>query len=404
MKVAIFIADSNGCYPVPAINGGAVSTLVESLAFGNNLKKCMELTIVTYYDRRAMSIANKKLPNVNFKYIRIPYVVKMMDSMVFFLVKTFFKNKKVISYRSVFSLLYYIVVASIFLRKQTFDKVVLENNIPLAWIIRLSRYSGDFYYHFHNVPRINAHCKAVFDKCTKYLCVSEFVAKQITSSKSSIGKIPKEKIEILFNCIDTDLFKPLDSAKTIRKNICKKYGINEHNNIILFVGRLSSEKGIDKVLEAMEICQKENITLLVVGSLMHNLKIKDDYQNKLYNISGQLGNRVVFTGYVSQLELPNFYNAVDKVILPSMWEEPAGLTMVEALACGASVVTTVSGGIPEYVSNYAVLLPKKNIVTGIIEEINKVTLKDAFEQREYIVKNFSRENYIVNFFNSIGSN
>ena len=53
MKVGIFIADSNGCYPVPASRGGAISGLVENLIKENNKKQRMDMEIVSYYDKRA---------------------------------------------------------------------------------------------------------------------------------------------------------------------------------------------------------------------------------------------------------------------------------------------------------------------------------------------------------------
>ena len=47
-------------------------------------------------------------------------------------------------------------------------------------------------------------------------------------------------------------------------------------------------------------------------------------------------------------------------MLPSMWDEPAGLTMVEAMASGVPVITTNSGGIPEYSGGYSVVLERNS--------------------------------------------
>lgn len=399
MKTAIFIADSNGRYPVPAVHGGAVSTLIESLLYGNNKEKYMDLTVVTYYEKNAEIIAKEKYPNVNFKWIRIPYIIMALDMLFFKVITTFFKSKKGISYKSVFSLVYYIVISTVFLSTHTFDKVVLENNIPLAWIIRLSKYKGKYYYHFHNVPRIDAKCREVFSKCSGYLCVSKYVATQITSSNSAIGKISEKKVRVLYNCIDVELFSVFKDRITIRREICERYNINPKNKILVFVGRLSSEKGIDKILRAMKSLKNENLTLLIIGSLMHNADVTDSYQNELKQLSKKLGDKVVFTGYISQEELPKFYNIADEVVLPSMWDEPAGLTMVEALSCGAFVVTTLSGGIPEYVGNYATLLERDSIIQNLTNTLDENTnSKDISAQRNYIVQNFSRNDYIGKFY------
>ena len=52
MKICIFVADSNGAFPVPAVRGGAVQTLVDHLVFSNN-NDDVQLTIVSYYDECA---------------------------------------------------------------------------------------------------------------------------------------------------------------------------------------------------------------------------------------------------------------------------------------------------------------------------------------------------------------
>ena len=105
MKVGIFIADSNGGYPVPASKGGAVSTLIEHLVKGNNEEKLVDMDIVTIYDPKAEQMS-KAYPNINFIWIKPPAVVKWLDSVFFFLVRKAFKNMKAVSYKSLFSLLF----------------------------------------------------------------------------------------------------------------------------------------------------------------------------------------------------------------------------------------------------------------------------------------------------------
>ena len=62
--------------------------------------------------------------------------------------------------------------------------------------------------------------------------------------------------------------------------------------------------------------------------------------------------------------MPSIYQLGNIAVLPSMWEEPAGMTMVEAVVSGLPLITTNSGGIPEYISDdVAVLLDRdENLV------------------------------------------
>lgn len=158
MRILILMADSNGGFPVPAVRGGATETFVEHLVSQNQKKHLVELEIVSFYDKAAVKAAEKYTNSV-FRWIKVPAIIRGMDKFLYFLVKTFFKKKKAVSYKTIFSLLYYIFRASRIIRKETFDKVVIENNIPLAWAIKLSKYKGQYYYHFHNIPRISAKTK-----------------------------------------------------------------------------------------------------------------------------------------------------------------------------------------------------------------------------------------------------
>ena len=306
MKIAIFIADSNGGYPVPAVKGGAVSTLVEHLVEKNNERQLAEMTVVSYYDKEAVEKA-KKYPNIIFKWIKPPKIIKKMDDFSFFILKTFFKHQKALSFKNLWSLIYYIFKSASFLKSKEYDNVVLENNIPMAWIIKMAKYEGKYFYHFHNVPRINAKVKSVFEKCTGYLCVSDYVAKQIESEDNPIGPIPKSKIKVLYNAVDMEQFEA--NCKN-RLQIRRKFSIKEKDKVVLFVGRLSEEKGIDKLFKAVKLLNN-NVKILVVGSYLHGSKEKDKYVEYIKKLANELENKVIFTGFISQKEVNSIYNAAD---------------------------------------------------------------------------------------------
>lgn len=401
MKVGIFIADSNGGYPVPAVKGGAVSTLVEHLVDENNKNKLIDMEIISLYNREAKE-KSKNYPNVKFIWVRPPRIISWMDSIAFYIFRILLKKKKAISYKSIFSLIYYISKAISIVKTNTYEKIVLENNIPLAWIIKKSKYRGDYYYHLHNIPRINAGCKDVFQNATSILCVSNYVAEQVQKKDNPIGPIDPEKTRVLYNCIDTNHFqRVLDENKL--KNYREKHGIKEDDKVVIFVGRLSKEKGVDKVLDAVIALDRPDIKLVIVGSLIYNVNIQDEYQQMLHKKAEILGDRVVFTGYISQDELPAYYSMADVAVLPSMWDEPAGLTMIEAMACGLPVITTNSGGIPEYVGSRGMIIEKdENVEKGICKliesELNeKKDFQKLLDSSGYIKERFSSSKYLMEF-------
>ena len=193
--------------------------------------------------------------------------------------------------------------------------------------------------------------------------------------------IDSQKTAVLYNCVDTKLFKSIDKSDAIVNNIREKYGFSDDDFILIFVGRLSVEKGVDKVLDAMLKLPKR-VKLLIVGSLFSGINVLTEYQVRIKEKSEKLHDRVYFTGYVKQEEMPYMYNVANVAVLPSMWEEPAGLTMVEAMACGVPVISTLSGGIPEYLGGVSILIQRdNNIVESIVASVEKLMNDEIYMQK-----------------------
>ena len=143
----------------------------------------------------------------------------------------------------------------------------------------------------HNIPRINAGCRSEFKKITKFICVSKFVAEQITSNKSVIGKIPLHKTEVLFNCVDTRLFRPISKNDPKLVELRKKFGFGEDDFICIFSGRLSEEKGAYQILKALQTTSKK-IKCLIVGSLLSDFNSMTEYQKNLYELANNIKSKV----------------------------------------------------------------------------------------------------------------
>lgn len=408
MRVAVVIADSNSACPVPAVKGGAVASLVDHLVKENSLSGKCDFTVFTYYDPKAEELS-KKYKKVKFVWIKIPRLINALDACVFGLITRVLKKTKAISFKHVFSLLYYILLVSIELKNNDYDKVVLENNIMISWVLRLNRnskkYAGKYYYHLHNIPRINGRNKKIFAGVKKYLCVSEYLSKCIQCETNPIGPVPKESIRVVKNCIDTDLFNNENLTLAELKEIRLEYGIEENENVIVFAGRISKEKGIDYVIESLEYLIDLRIKLIIVGNTLATGNINDVFSIKIQQLAKKYKNNIIFTGFVSQEKISRIYQMADFAVLPSIWEEPAGLTMIEAMACETLVITTRSGGIPEYTNNYSsIILDRDDQLSIKIAETIRYYIKNekkakkiAEEGRRYVQENFSMKNYLNNF-------
>jgi glycosyltransferase involved in cell wall biosynthesis len=131
------------------------------------------------------------------------------------------------------------------------------------------------------------------------------------------------------------------------------------------------------------------------------------FQEQLKEATQDLDN-IHFTGYITYKEMAHYLQKADIAVLPSIWEEPFGLTMAEAQAAGLPIITTSQGGIPEVVSEQnAILLDVNehfvdNLAAAILDlyqhpekrqQMSKASLERA--------KLFDKETYAKNFFKAL---
>ena len=103
-------------------------------------------------------------------------------------------------------------------------------------------------------------------------------------------------------------------------------------------------------------------------------------------------------------EIPNLYKISDLAVIPSIWDDPAPLTIIESIMCGLPIITTNSGGIPEYVnSNNAIVLDKNDdfiekLSTEIVRLIDDEKLRKKMSKESVTLsKKMNVKNYYENF-------
>ncbi|WP_317412690.1 glycosyltransferase family 4 protein, partial [Clostridium baratii] len=266
------------------------------------------------------------------------------------------------------------------------------------------KYKDKYYIHLHNEVKSLYGCDEVALNCKKIIGISDFICK---STSEFMKDYPKDKFSILYNCIDTDKFNK-DLWLNDKANIRKKYGIKENEIVMIFSGRLTAEKGIKELIKAFKLIKSKNIKLLVVGSYFYNSDMSSSQSDEIDNLVKDIKDKIIFTGYIQYDEIPKVYAIADFAVLPSMWEEPAGLTIIESMSTGLPIITTESGGIPEYVTNECAFIIKrdKDIIKNLAEKIE--ILSNDKELREAMGKasrekalNFNIKDYYKNFINII---
>jgi len=182
--------------------------------------------------------------------------------------------------------------------------------------------------------------KNIFKKADKIL-VSSYDYVESFGPMSNFFKKNKEKfIEIPYG-VDTEFFKPGEK----NRDLLKKYNLLESDKIILFVGGLDQAhyfKGVSLLLEAVGNFkfQIPNFKLIIVGK--GNLETK--YEKMAENLG--IKEKVIFTGEVSDNDLPDYYNLADIFVLPSInRSESFGIVLLEAMACGKPCIASNLPGV-----------------------------------------------------------
>ena len=212
--------------------------------------------------------------------------------------------------------------------------------------------------------------KFVFKRVDILIAVSEDTINYYTRKYSWI----KNKIILIPIGINTDLFKPINKQK-----MREFYGFSNNEKIILYVGRMEKEKGLDILLKSLKKLENEiaNLKLVLVGDGRE--------RKKLENLSRDLKlKNVMFMNSLEHDKIPEIMNCADVFVLCSLYEGMPTVVL-EALACGVPVVSTDVGDVYKVV---------KDGVTGYIvkkrtEEEVKNKLMDVLREDK-----ISKENCI----------
>ncbi|MDU4912095.1 glycosyltransferase family 4 protein [Clostridium baratii] len=403
MKVAIL---TSGVAPVPPTKGGAVECLVEHILNENEINKEIDIDLYSIYEKDA-EIISQKYKKTNFKYIKSSRIASFIDNSVYFIINNILGKKDNMKFRNIFKRFEYIHKLKKYIFLNDYDKVILQNHPTLFLSLKgknEEKYINKYYIHLHNEVKSLYGCDEVALNCKKIIGISDFICK---STSEFMKDYPKDKFSILYNCIDTDRFNK-DLWLNDKANIRKKYEIKENEIVMIFSGRLTAEKGIKELIKAFKLIKSKNIKLLVVGSYFYNSDMSSSQSDEIDNLIKDIKDKIIFTGYIQYDEIPKVYAIADFAVLPSMWEEPAGLTIIESMSTGLPIITTESGGIPEYVTNECAFIIKrdKDIIKNLAEKIEILSsdkeLREAMGKasRERALK-FNIKDYYKNFINII---
>lgn len=393
---------TSGFLPIPATKGGAVENLVVNLINENEKKHNLDFTIFSIYDEKAIE-ESKKYKYAKFIFLKVNSLAKILDKVVFFIAKNIFRKENSHSYRYIFQRLSFLNGISKQLKKNDYDKVLLENHptqyLCLKWRKNYIKYKNRYYYHCHNELPGTYGCNEIIKDTNTVLCVSDYIARNF----KKVTGISDKKLKVLRNGIDYDRFSKEVDDDTI-KSLKEKYDIKNNEKVLLFTGRITWEKGVKELIESLKNLKYENYKLLILGSVLNDIKIKTTYQEEIEKLVEEMKEKVIFTGFVNYNEISNYYALADIAILPSVCEDAAPLTVIEALVSGLPIITTKSGGIPEYAKDGSAIVLEKDetLVDNLTIAIDKLLndeekIRDMSKKSKDVSKDLTLENFYINF-------
>ncbi|MCX8188106.1 MAG: glycosyltransferase family 4 protein [Nitrososphaeria archaeon] len=208
--------------------------------------------------------------------------------------------------------------------------------------------------------------------------------------KDVIGRfnVPEEKLVIIPNGIDTTRLNITVNTSETRR----KYNVFWKETMILFVGRLTPQKGCEYLIRAMpHILGKYNAKLVIVGDGPSRGFLESEV-NRL-----GLSDRVIFTGFLPDDEMIKLLKSTDVLVVPSIYE-PFGIVALEGMAAGVPVIASDVDGLSEIIEhgvNGIKVFPRDpySIYWGIDTILSNPSLAESIKRkaRESINKRFSWE-------------
>ncbi len=183
--------------------------------------------------------------------------------------------------------------------------------------------------------------KIVIRRCNRVVVLSQFMKHRV----GSVHRIPGHTIRIIPGGADHTRFCPPDDRINLRKDL--KLPMNK--TILFTVRNLVPRMGLEALIQAMgQLGSKAKDCLLIIGG-------QGPLRGKLERLIASLGlsDRIHLVGFISEQDLPGYYQAADLVVMPTHELEGFGLVTVEALACGTPVLSTPIGALPEVLSKVA---------------------------------------------------
>ncbi|VXC78756.1 putative glucosyltransferase [Bacillus mycoides] len=361
MKIAYICTEK---LPSPAIRGGAIQMMID----GVSPYICQE------FDLTIFSISDPSLPkhstqnNIHYMYFpQIEYeqnVIKALQSNAFDIIHVFNRPKNIPLYK----------------QASPDSKFVLGLHNDMFAEHKISFLEGNL----------------IIEMVTAIVTVSNYIRETV------IERFPQaeHKISIVYSGVNIKTSPPIwtPNGQKIRNEFRKKYAIQD-KKVILFVGRLTKNKGPDILIHSMKevIKAHKDAVLVIVGGKWFSDNGVNKYIKKLHSLAKPIKEHVLFTKFIPADQIHNIFLMGDIFVCSSQWHEPLARVHYEAMAAGTPIITTNRGGNAEVITDEhnGCLIEQYNnpkefsrLIQGLLSQPEFAKLM-AQNGRQFVEKNFT---------------
>ena len=245
--------------------------------------------------------------------------------------------------------------------------VEVHGRCQVASLIKSGRPELNVALYLHNDPRDMKGGRTVQERTellhamSTIICISDYIQRCFLDGLDAPPAL-LSRVRTARNGVDRWLATPVKKSKTI-----------------LLVGRIVPEKGVLECAKALVavLADKPEWSLVIAGARRFENSQKGSYEAAVSQTLAPLGPRAQMTGFLQQSEIRKLQQEAAIIACPSLWQEPMGKTVIEALAAGSALLTTRRGGIPEAAEGRAHIVDDPTEAT-FAAALEKLVTDDAY--------------------------
>ncbi|MDT3331544.1 glycogen synthase [Microbacterium sp. KSW-18] len=181
--------------------------------------------------------------------------------------------------------------------------------------------------------------RTAYENAAAVVAVSDGMRRDILRSYPALDPA---KVRVIYNGIDVEAWQPREDPELL-----SRWGIDPSRPSVVFVGRITRQKGLPYFLRAAELLPPE-VQLVLCAGAPDTPEIMAEVQGLVRKLQETRDGVVWIEEFLPRPDLCAILTSATTFVCPSIYE-PLGIVNLEAMACGAAVVGTATGGIPEVV-------------------------------------------------------